>query len=113
VGARFPQLASRNIRKASVLRDRRDAERCRGYFGADAKDTILEVIDNIGGVKAKLLSQVYQAIISSSPLTNKPRYGEILGAFEDPLYICYPYGSLGYQGVEAIMGSVRDPQTKG
>ena len=42
-------------------------------FGAGAKDT-LEVIDNIGGVKAKLLSEVYQAIVRSFSLTNKSRY---------------------------------------
>jgi hypothetical protein len=42
-------------------------------FGAGAKDT-LEVIDNIRGVEAKLMSQVYKAIVSSFYLANKSRY---------------------------------------
>lgn len=32
--------------------------------------------------------------------------------YEDPLYICYPEGSLGIQGIEAIMRSVKDPESK-
>lgn len=42
-------------------------------FGAGAKDSI-EVVDNIKGIKAKLLSEVYKAIVHSFSLTNKSRY---------------------------------------
>lgn len=100
----------------------------RATFGAGAKDS-LEVIDNIKGIKAKLLSQVYQAIVSSFSLTNKSRYryvssfffalstliyvySEKFGTFEDDLYVCYPDGSMGLTGIEAILHSVRDPQGK-
>ena len=34
------------------------------------------------------------------------------GAFEDSLYVCYPNGSLGLQGVEATTRSVKDPPKK-
>jgi len=68
-----------------MIDEMRNAGIVMATFGAGAKDT-LEVIDNIGGVKAKLLSEVYQAIVRSFSLTNKSRYREKFGAFEDPLY---------------------------
>jgi hypothetical protein len=37
---------------------------------------------------------------------------EKFGVYEDPLYVCYPEGSLGIQGIEAIMRSVKDPESK-
>ncbi|KAF7979700.1 hypothetical protein HWV62_41034 [Athelia sp. TMB] len=89
----------------------RDAGVHTATFGAGAKDS-LEVIDNIKGIKAKLLSQMYEAIVSSFSLTNKSRYREKFGTFQDDLYVCYPDGSMGLKGIEAIMRSVKDPQSK-
>ena len=106
----------------------RDAGVHTATFGAGAKDS-LEVIDNIKGIKAKLLSQMYEAIVSSFSLTNKSRYRYVLiltscsfdadstcsekfGTFQDDLYVCYPDGSMGLKGIEAIMRSVKDPQSK-
>ncbi|KZP05302.1 aspartyl-tRNA synthetase cytoplasmic [Athelia psychrophila] len=89
----------------------RDAGVHSATFGAGAKDS-LEVVDNIKGIKAKLLSQMYQAIVSSFSLTNKTRYREKFGTFQDDLYVCYPDGSMGLSGIEAIMRSVKDPQAK-
>lgn len=56
-----------------VIKEMRDAGVRRATFGAGAKDS-LEVVDNIKGIKAKLLSRTYQAIVNSFHLTNKSRY---------------------------------------
>ena len=65
-----------------AIEEMRNAGVVSATFGAGAKDS-LDVIDNIKGVKAKLLSQVYQAIVSSFSLTNKSRYRCAFAVFAD------------------------------
>jgi aspartyl-tRNA synthetase len=76
-----PQGASEKL-LSYVIGEMRNAGVFCATFGAGAKDT-LEVIDNIKGVKAKLLSQVYQAIVNSFSLTNKSRYRYIFSRSAD------------------------------
>lgn len=77
VGALVSQFAHHQEHlKIPLVCDQRGAQsrRCGRYLRrAGAKDP-LEVIDNIKGVKAKLLEQVYPAVVSSFSLTNKPCY---------------------------------------
>jgi len=92
-----------------VIGELRNAGVSVATFGCGAKDSI-EVVDNIWGIKAKLLSEIYKSIVNMFHLTNKSRYREKFGAFEDDLYVCYP--SLGFSGTAAIMRSVKDPESE-
>jgi aspartyl-tRNA synthetase len=65
-----------------AIEEMRSAGVVSATFGAGTKDS-LDVIDNIKGIKAKLLSQVYQAIVSSISLTNKSRYRCAFAVFAD------------------------------
>lgn len=63
-----------------VIEEMRNAGVTTATFGAGAKDTV-EVIDNIKGIKAKLLSEVYRAIVSLFSLTNKSQYRYVVPIF--------------------------------
>jgi aspartyl-tRNA synthetase len=56
-----------------VIEEMQNAGVTTANFGAGAKDTV-EVIDNIKGINAKLLSEIYKAIVNLFSLTNKSQY---------------------------------------
>ena len=71
-------------------------------FGASATAE-LHAVHNIGGVKVKMLSQMYQTIAAQFKLTQKSEFRQKLGAHDDPVYVCYPPHGLGAKGSRAVV----------
>lgn len=63
-------------------------------FGAGAASK-LQGVDNVGGFRIKTLEKTYNGISSTFHLTSKGDFRGKFGTEQDPLYICYPKGSLG------------------
>lgn len=63
---------------------------------------------NMKGAKVKMLSKAYHAIVTELKLTNKSEFREKLGAYEDPVYICYPPHGMGPMGAKAILSFFED-----
>lgn len=96
-------------------------------FGAGAASR-LQGADNVGGFRIKTLEKAYNGISSTFHLTSKGDFRGKFGTAQDPLYICYPKGSLGeligclcargagltcragVRGIEAIMGVLQKPK---
>ncbi|KAF8578496.1 aspartyl-tRNA synthetase, cytoplasmic [Ramaria rubella] len=78
-------------------------------FGAGATRT-LQKVDNIGGFRVMMLEKVYNGLSHTYSLANKGDFREKFGVRQDPLYICYPKGSIGIKGVNAIMNVLQQPK---
>lgn len=76
-------------------------------FGGGAMNQLVPG-HNLKGAKTKMLSKAYHAIVTELKLTNKSEFREKLGAYEDPVYICYPPHGLGPMGVKAILSFFED-----
>lgn len=72
-------------------------------FGTGAQSTLIGG-RNLGKTKVKALKKAYEAINKNLKLTNKSEFREKMGAYNDPVYVCYPRGGLGAGGIRAIMG---------
>ena len=55
-----------------------------------------------------MLAKAYHAIVTELKLTNKSEFRDKLGAYEEPVYICYPPHGLGPLGAKAILGFFED-----
>jgi len=71
-------------------------------FGASAASS-LEPGHNLSGVRTKMLANSYSAIATSLKVTQKTDFRSKLGAEQEPVFICYPHGGMGPQGVKAIL----------
>lgn len=76
-------------------------------FGGGAMNQLIPG-HNLKGAKAKMLSKAYHAIVTELKLTNKSEFREKLGAYEDPVYICYPPHGMGPLGAKAILAFFED-----
>ena len=79
---------------AHVIRKLGDAGVRSATFGAGAASR-LQGIDNVGGFRIKTLEKTYNGISSTFHLTSKGDFRGKFGIEQEPLYICYPKGSLG------------------
>jgi aspartyl-tRNA synthetase len=84
-----------------------DPEAKQVTFGTGAQDK-LEGGRNLGKNKVKFLMKAYETINKQFKLTNKSEFREKLGAWNDPVYVCYPRGGLGAGGIRAIMGFLEE-----
>ncbi|TFK46077.1 aspartyl-tRNA synthetase, cytoplasmic [Heliocybe sulcata] len=66
----------------------------------------LEIADNVSGWSVRLLEKTYNSLAKRFSLTNKSDFRTKFGVEQEPLYVCYPKGELGVQGVKAILDSV-------
>jgi len=71
-------------------------------FGTGATNTLTSGY-NLSGLKTKLLTHSYKAIVSGLKLVEKSEFREKLGAAGTPSYVCYPKNSLKLKGVSAII----------
>ena len=71
-------------------------------FGGSATSQLTPV-RHMHGVRVKMLSHSYKAIVGQLKLTQKGEFRQKLGAKEDPLYICYPPHGFGAMGARAII----------
>ncbi|EKM56863.1 uncharacterized protein PHACADRAFT_118899 [Phanerochaete carnosa HHB-10118-sp] len=94
---------------AYVIRKLGDAGVRTATFGAGAANR-LQGVDNVGGFRMKTLEKAYNGISSTFHLSNKGDFRGKFGTEQDPLYICYPKGSLGVRGIEAIMSVLQKPK---
>ena len=79
---------------AYVIKKQGDAGVRSATFGAGAASR-LQGVDNVVGVRIKTLEKTYNGISSTFHLTSKGDFRGKFGTEQDPLYICYPKGSLG------------------
>ncbi|GAB7365910.1 hypothetical protein MBLNU230_g7238t1 [Neophaeotheca triangularis] len=86
------------------------AESCTFGGGASSK---LTPGHNLKGSRVKVLGKAYHAIANDLHLINKSEFREKLGAFEDPIYVCYPPHGLGPGGVRAILSFFQDDDASG
>ena len=63
-------------------------------FGAGATGR-LQRVDKVGGFRIRTLEKTYNGISSTFHLTSKGDFRGKFGIEQEPLYICYPKGSLG------------------
>ena len=98
-------------------------------FGAGAAQR-LQGIDNVGGFRIRTLEKTYNGLSHTFHLSSKGDFRGKFGIEQDPvsivldcpglrlgcaharyqLFICYPKGSLGVRGVEAIMSVLQKPK---
>ncbi|KAI0088428.1 hypothetical protein BDY19DRAFT_950849 [Irpex rosettiformis] len=78
-------------------------------FGAGAASRV-QAGCNVGGFRFKFLEKTYNGLSSTFHLGSKGDFRGKFGIEQDPLYICYPSGSLGLRGVEAIMAALQKPK---
>ena len=76
-------------------------------FGGGAMNQLVPG-HNLKGAKVKMLAKAYHAIVTELKLTNKSEFRDKLGAYEEPVYICYPPHGLGPLGAKAILGFFED-----
>ena len=79
---------------AHVIRKLGDAGVRSATFGAGASSRLLGA-ENVGGFRMKTLEKAYNGISSTFHLTSKGDFRGKFGIEQDPMYICYPKGSLG------------------
>jgi len=60
------------------------------------------------GMRIKLLSKTYGAIVKQFNLLDRAGFKEKFGAESDGCYVCFPKNSLGLKGVEALMSVLQD-----
>lgn len=94
---------------AHVIRKLGDAGVRSATFGAGASSRLLGA-ENVGGFRMKTLEKAYNGISSTFHLTSKGDFRGKFGIEQDPMYICYPKGSLGVRGIEAIMAVLQKPK---
>ncbi|PCH43826.1 aspartyl-tRNA synthetase [Wolfiporia cocos MD-104 SS10] len=78
-------------------------------FGAGATDR-LQRVENVGGFRVRTLEKTYNGISSHFSLSGKGDFRQKFGIQQEPMYICYPKGSLGVKGIEAIMSALQMPK---
>ena len=76
-------------------------------YGGGASNNFLPS-HNLKGAKVKMLAKAYRTIASELKLTQKSEFREKLGAYEDPIYVCYPPRGLGPKGIHAILSFFED-----
>ena len=76
-------------------------------FGGGASNNFVPGA-NLKGAKVKMLSKAYHTISTELKLTQKSEFREKLGAYEDPIYVCYPPKGLGPKGVHAVLSFFED-----
>jgi len=59
-------------------------------------------------MKITALDKSYQTIAAKLKLNQKTDFRAKFHTFDDPIYICYPYGGLGVGGIQAILEFFRD-----
>ncbi|KIP06304.1 hypothetical protein PHLGIDRAFT_107152 [Phlebiopsis gigantea 11061_1 CR5-6] len=94
---------------AYVIRKLGEAGVRSATFGAGAASR-LQGVDNVGGFRIKTLEKTYNGISSTFHLTSKGDFRGKFGIEQEPMYICYPKGSLGVRGIEAIMSVLQKPK---
>ena len=112
---------------AHVIRKLGDAGVRSATFGAGAASR-LQGVENIGGFRIRTLEKTYNGLSHTFHLTSKGDFRGKFGIEQDPvsnvhvrgqapstniphqLFICYPKGSLGVRGVEAIMSVLQKPK---
>jgi len=78
-------------------------------FGAGARSS-LSVEHGFENQKivVKTLEHSYQTIATELKLMNKSEFRAKMGAYEDPVYVCFGKGTLGPKGIRAIMSFFED-----
>jgi len=71
-------------------------------FGGSAPPALVPVGKD-WGIRIKLLSKTYSAIVKSFHLADRSGFREKFGAEGDGQYVCFPHNGMGLKGVEAIM----------
>lgn len=79
---------------AYVIKKLGDAGVRSATFGAGAASK-LQGVDNVGGFRIKTLEKTYNGLSSTFHLTSKGDFRGKFGIEQEPMYICYPKGSLG------------------
>jgi len=78
-------------------------------FGAGATSE-LQKIENVGGFRFMMLEKAYAGLARTFPLSGKGDFRQKFGVYQDPLYICYPKGSVGITGINTIMNVLQKPK---
>ncbi|KAF8516854.1 aspartyl-tRNA synthetase cytoplasmic [Hysterangium stoloniferum] len=78
-------------------------------FGVGALDQIRKA-DNVGGFRFMMLEKAYAGVAHAFPLMAKVDFRQKFGTYRDPLYICYPKGSIGVKGINTIMSVLQKPK---
>ncbi|KAL1841778.1 hypothetical protein VTJ49DRAFT_6616 [Mycothermus thermophilus] len=76
-------------------------------FGAGALPEMVTG-DNMDRVRARILSNTYQAIAQQLKLAQKSDFREKFGAWRDRVYICYPFMGLGVSGARTLIKFFED-----
>ncbi|KAI9719186.1 MAG: hypothetical protein M1828_006279 [Chrysothrix sp. TS-e1954] len=76
-------------------------------FGGGASNELIPG-HNLKGTKIKMLSRAYHTIATDLKLNRKSEFRDKLGAFEDPIFVCYPPKGLGPMGIRAILTFFED-----
>lgn len=76
-------------------------------FGAGATRH-MEIVRNLGPMRAKILSRTYESVVKQLKLVQKSEFREKFGMQEDPVYICYPVLGLGVSGARTLIKFFED-----